>query len=200
MMTRNSLAGGGNCSAGHSVVQDAFSRKNNNKYAVKVFLDRDHFRAEATLFAAFLPWLRQGLSRELAAAAAAAGRAAPECAPKPSAFLPPVYQLLDNADSRLRDARGQRLPPVLVLGKGMSLQEWAATSASDLFSAIAVRSPFLADFVPAATVVGGPCAGRLTLYRVVTAFVCAGGLRRPSCPAAGLLLYTLSQKGAHMRC
>lgn len=126
--------------AGHTVVQPAFDDEDGSPHVFKLFLSLAAFRAEATLLAAFLPGLRMHLSPAAAAAAsAAAARAAPESAPPADTFLPEMHKLVENADGRLRDGGGRRLPPMPVMAKGQSLLEWSARGPADLFLDLAVR-------------------------------------------------------------
>eukprot|EP00892_Ulva_mutabilis_P004140 jgi/Ulvmu1/2098/UM125_0001.1 len=141
LLGRFEVLGHAHCAiGGETVVQYALNPTDGKAYAIKFFLDQNMFRAEATLHAAFRPSLREHLSSHLASAAAAAARAAPDQAPAPEEFLPKVLKMWDNADGRLHDMRGTRLPPLLVMHRQVSLQDWADDNAPDVFSVLAMLS------------------------------------------------------------
>jgi Protein kinase domain len=54
------------------------------------------------------------------------------------AILPPVHCLQDNADGSIKDARGQPLPPFVVIEKGEALNEWAKRRAPDFPTSLTV--------------------------------------------------------------
>jgi Protein kinase domain len=54
------------------------------------------------------------------------------------AILPPVHCLKDNADGSIKDARGQPLPPFVVIEKGEALNEWAKRRAPDFPTSLTV--------------------------------------------------------------
>lgn len=125
--------------AGESFVQYARGHTDGKAYAIKFFLNHSRFVAEATLLAAFQPYLRASLSHDLAVAAEAAADDAPASAPPAADFLPRAHTIGDTAKGKLTDPRGRPLPSCIVVDKGLSLHDWSDNTPPDLFTALAVR-------------------------------------------------------------
>ena len=129
--------------AGQAVVQFARRLNDGREYAVKFFLDRGAFYAEAALYAAYFPALRKLLTSD-------AGRAsihmhacdAPSIAGGIAGgrFLPHVEAVCDSAEAGLVDPRGRSLPPCTVMEMGESLQELCDRAEPDCFTTFAVRT------------------------------------------------------------
>ena len=153
------------CAAGQAVVQFVRQRSDRCEYAVKFFLDRHAFRAEAALYAACTPGVTRrnlqtpGTAEEhTACTPGALGKdvrksgedygataTASCCAPDShsvgavvSKFLPQVEAVCDGLEDGGKDVRGQKLPPCIVMEKGESLQDWSDRGESDLYTTIAV--------------------------------------------------------------
>lgn len=103
--------------AGQAVIQFASDSRTDQRWAIKFFLSRRAFEAEAALYhdpgsplGPFLPLVRNVLSGERGA-------------------------------RRLADAAGRPLPPCIVVERGESLDKWRARDANgsvDVFTALQV--------------------------------------------------------------
>ena len=109
------------------MVQFATCMYSNRRYAVKFFLDRNAFNAEAALYGAFSPALCAAPDIAVAAYHVRSMHEARHDAPIATGprFLPDVVAVLDGARGELLDARGNSLPPCIVMERGESLDEWA---------------------------------------------------------------------------
>ena len=124
------------------MVQFATCMYSNRRYAVKFFLDRNAFNAEAALYGAFSPALCAAPDIAVAAYHVRSMHEARHDAPIATGprFLPDVVAVLDGARGELLDARGNSLPPCIVMERGESLQEWAERTEPDLCKVLAVRT------------------------------------------------------------
>ena len=128
--------------AGQAVVQFATCMESNRRYAVKFFLDQNAFKAESALYGAFFPALCTTPYIEFVADSARSMHEARHSAPITTAvhFMPQVEALLDGTQGELQDAKGNALPPCIVIERGESLQEWAERTEPDLCKVLTVRT------------------------------------------------------------
>ena len=139
--------------AGQAVVQFAKGYHDKIEYAIKFFLDREAFQAEAALYAACAPAPKQAAPSPVSGTAERAGHgdANPDTdrshesrtrqmSAGAARFLPKVERVCDGASGELVDPRGRPLPPCIVMEKGESLQDWSERAEPDLFTSLAVRS------------------------------------------------------------
>jgi len=129
------------------VVQFAEGVKDGRDYAIKFFLDRSAFIAEAALYAMCDPRIRSRVSPEVRAradAAAGQGMDGQEAVPLSQVgarFLPRVDAVRDGmAEGFYEDRQWKFLPPCIVMEKGESLQDWSERAKPDFFAALAVRN------------------------------------------------------------
>ena len=131
------------------MVQFARNPQSEREYAVKFFLDRGAFYAEAALYAAYFPTLRKQLETPPEGTPTNVHGAFQEAASVPSTaggiaggrFLPHVEAVCDSAEAGLVDPRKEPLPPCIVMERGESLQEWCDRAEPDRFTTFAVRTP-----------------------------------------------------------
>lgn len=99
--------------AGQSVVQFAHDGDGKGQVALKFFLARAAYDAEADM------------------------RAVPPLA----ATLPPAEAMTANDGGAVRDGAGRPLPPLLALERGQSLDEWRRWEKPDIWASMRVRTP-----------------------------------------------------------
>lgn len=132
-------------SAGQAIIQFVMDVKERCEYAVKFFLDREAFLAEAALYAAAFPTKHiPAASNSTAHAAVSTGQSTGavtvmEISAVAARFLPQVEAVCDETAPGLKDPLGNRLPPCIVMEKGESLNDWSDRAEPDLFTALAVR-------------------------------------------------------------
>lgn len=91
-------------------MQFACSKTDPNQYALKFFLSAHDFEAEKKIYT----------DSPL------------------GALLPRHEGLFDNSDSILMDAKGNKLPPCIVMERGESLDEWSKRRKPDMWAAMPV--------------------------------------------------------------
>lgn len=97
------------------MVQFASSNTDQNQYALKFFLSAQDFVAEKKIYTE-----------------------------SPLGDLLPRHEgLYDNSDSILMDAKGNKLPPCIVMERGESLDEWSRRRKPDMWAAMPVRITLL---------------------------------------------------------
>lgn len=100
------------CHAGQAIVQIARHHINGQEYAIKFFLSRSVYAAEAALYQHTSPL---------------------------SPFLPQLRGLEDNANGTMADAHGDALPPCIIMEKGESLDIFCQRRKPDRGQAYSVR-------------------------------------------------------------
>lgn len=131
--------------AGKAVVQMMEDQDDRREYAVKFFLDRQAFLAEAALYAACFPTVRNTASPAVLAQASEAFGSDLKLEPSGTCgqsrkwrFLPSVSMVCDESAQGMVDPKGRPLPPCIVTEYGLSLQDWLDRQRADNYSAYAV--------------------------------------------------------------
>lgn len=122
------------------MVQFAVCMNTNQRYAVKFFLDRNAFNTESALYRAFNPALRTSPDVDVAARRVCMFHEAHAPAGTTVNFLPKIAAMLDGSEDELLDAKGNSLPPCIVMERGENLQEWAERTEPDLYKVFSVRT------------------------------------------------------------
>jgi len=133
--------------AGQAVVQFAQGHHDEVEYAIKFFLDRDAFLAEAALYASHSHASHPAATPPVANTASgdkSSGQrqalSTGQMSARAAQFLPKVERLCNGTLGNLLDPLGRPLPPCIVMEKGESLQDYSERAGPDLFTSLAVRT------------------------------------------------------------